>query len=104
MRTKMKRRECKYRGIKWKNDSDLSLKLGKCRAYVYQNKKLGKTYEEIIDKVLEFRGEYRGIKWKNDSDLSVKLGKERKYVNTYKRRGETYKQIIDRVLSRKKAG
>ena len=91
----------KYRGIRWKDDSDLSLKLGKCRTYVYQRKKLGKTYKQIIDNVLKMH-EYRGIKWKNDSDLSLKLGKCRQYVNTYKRKGETHEQIIDRYFAKKK--
>ena len=91
----------RYKGIKWKSDADLSRKLGKCRQYVNQNKKLGKTYKQIIDSVLNFH-EYRGIRWKNDSDLSIKLGRCRQYVNTYKRRGDTCEQIIDRCLANKK--
>lgn len=42
-----------YRGIVWSNATDLSTKLGKARSYVAQYIRDGRSYEEIIDHVLD---------------------------------------------------
>ena len=44
-----------YRGIQWKDKRNLSKKLHKCESYVSGCLNQGKTYEEIIDYVLDKR-------------------------------------------------
>ena len=91
-----------YRGITWKSDSDLSKKLGKCVAYVHSKRKVGYTYEQIIDEVLDAKPQlYRGIEWNNDEDLSKKLNRSSNYVYSKLKVGYTYEQIIDEVLNAK---
>ena len=90
-----------YRGIAWKNDSDLSKKLGKCNSYVHIKIKQGYTYEQIIDQILDITSKkysYRGYEWDTDVELSRLIGKRRKYVCDRKHAGCMYKQIIDEVL------
>ena len=50
---KNKNMKHEYRGIIWKSDADLSRKLGMGNGYVNKNIKLGKTYEQIIDYILD---------------------------------------------------
>ena len=42
-----------YRGITWNNAADLSKKLGKVQSYVAKYIRDGRSYEEIIDHVLD---------------------------------------------------
>lgn len=88
-----------YRGITWTSNNELSKILGKSSGYVSERISKGITYEEIIDKHLNFN-EYRGIQWRTDDELSRKLGKNRAYVNHAIKTGKTYEEIIDYVLSR----
>ena len=88
-----------YRGISWCNNIELSIKLGKNKGYVKFRLHIGKTYEEIIDEVLDFKlKEYRGITWDTDKDLSRKLGKPDYYIYNRRQNGKTYEEIIDEVL------
>ena len=100
-----------YRGIGWKNDRDLSLKLNKCGSYVGHYIRMGLTHEQLIDRFLDthhenkktvrISGSYRNITWSNDRDLSRKLGKYCDYVYvTCKRHNVTREQLIDCVLDR----
>ena len=96
-----------YRGITWTSGADLSRKLGMGPNYIYFCLKKGKTYEDIIDYVLDGKvkkiegGEYRGITWASDTDLSIKLGMSKSYVCQCLNKGKTYKEIIDDVLDGK---
>ena len=70
------------------------------------NLKKGKTYEEIIDEVLDAKSKkysYRGYSWDNDSELSRLLGEGKTYnIWRKKKQGLSYEQIIDEVLDNKK--
>lgn len=93
-----------YRGIAWRNDSDLSKKIGKHRSYVFAMcKNCNKTHEEIIDKYLDsdHKYTYRGISWKNDSDLARKLNTNRHYIYYHKKHKKSYREIIDYTLNKK---
>ena len=92
----------KYRGITWKNDSDLSKKIGKHRSYMSKKKTCGKTYEDIIDEYIDstHKYTYRGITWKNDSDLARKLNKPRSYIYYHKKHRRSYNEIIDYTLDK----
>ena len=93
--------EYSYRGITWKSDRELSIKLGMNDSYVGKYIRSGKTYEQIIDQVLDNPIEeksYRNITWVNDYDLSRKLGKRTDYVCGYRHKGLSYEEIIDQVL------
>ena len=89
-----------YRGIGWNNDRELSRKLNRGDSYVREKRIIGKTYEEIIDGVLD--KQYRGISWYSDSDLSKQLGKSDPYVKRHIAHGESREQIIDYILDNKK--
>ena len=99
-----------YRGITWTSDRDLSRKLGKGSAYVNRKYRNGKSYEQIIDEVLNGCIHprlsnpsgihvYRGITWNNDRELSRKFGMNQNYVYQNRKRGKSYEQIIDEVLN-----
>jgi superfamily II DNA or RNA helicase len=90
--------EREYRGIIWNSDRDLSIKLGKNNNYVYKCKYKGKSYEEIIDEVLDKIITYRGIAWGSNIELSRKLGKHENYVYACRSKGKSYEEIIDEVL------
>lgn len=88
---------------KWKSNRDLSLQLGKNTDYVTDNRSRGRTYEEIIHKVLISNISsctINGIiyKWNNDSELSLQLGKSICYVSRKHRNGESYEEIICKAL------
>ena len=92
-----------YRGITWFNDKELSKKLGKPMDYLYYHFRHNRTYEDIIDRVLDALEqkkikEYRGIKWSTDKDLSRKLNKGDEYVVKKIRDGQSYEEIIDYAL------
>jgi hypothetical protein len=95
-----------YRNITWQSNRDLSIKLGKSDRYVSINIRKGKTYEEIIDKILNDEKlnepkSYRNITWTTDRNLSIKLGKYQAYVNNKIHEGKTYEEIIDNILDNK---
>lgn len=89
-----------YRGITWKSNNELSLKLGKSVNFVSSRISKGQTHKEIIDECLTKpkENEYKGIKWKTDKELSIKLNKSKGYVYMYRSKGWSYERIIDWVL------
>lgn len=99
-----------YRGITWKSDRELSLKLGRVCNFVNYHKNKGRSYQEIINMVLDGKSNtkcketrsYRGVTWNNDADLSKKINRSPAFVNMYIHRGKTYEQIIDMVLFKQK--
>ena len=95
-----------YRGISWTSNRNLSKKLGKAQSYVYVNLKMGKSYEDIIDYVLDNPASgpktYRDITWTSNMDLSRKLGMNNSYVSGNIKKGKSYEQIIDYVLDNSK--
>ena len=95
---------CEVDGVlwTWKNDADLSKKLGKYISYVSGLKRRGFSYPEIIRQGLIDKVSTSGScevdgalwTWKSDSDLSRKLGRSIGYVASFKRRGFSYPEII----------
>ena len=90
----------------WSSDKDLSLQLGKSKAYVCMYRSRGKSYEEIIHKALLGRGGscvVNGVTyaWSSDKDLSLQLGKSKTYVSRYRGEGASYEEIIREALADK---
>lgn len=94
-----------YKGIVWKNRSDLSIKLGHETRYVSHmitvNPNL--TEEMIIDRHLSINT-YRDINWKNKADLAEKLNVNRSSINHFlmKNPGKTIEDFIDYILDKPK--
>ena len=87
------------KGYTFGRDSELSLQLGKDNYYVARYKKLGLSYEEIIDKATKID---EGIKVGNyvfysDVDLCKQLGTGLDFVRRLKRRGFSYEEIIKKA-------
>lgn len=89
-----------YRGIKWSNNKNLAKKLGKSESFVRKMRDTGKTYEEIIDHVLDKTKSYKGFTWETNKELSHKLGKSEGYVKRLLNEGKTHEEIIDFVLNK----
>ena len=89
-----------YRDIIWNTDIELALNLGKSKSYITMKLKEGKTRQEIIDEVLDYKqNEYRGITWTSDKELSIKLGKSKGYVwMLVNHQGYTHEELIDKFL------
>jgi cytochrome c-type biogenesis protein CcmH/NrfF len=51
--------EKEYRGITWRSDSELCRKLGKRKEFIISHMRKGKTYEQIIDYVLNKKNKTR---------------------------------------------
>ena len=86
-----------YRGITWKTNVELSIKLNKSPSYVKSKLKQGFTHKEIIDSELDKYNTYRGYTYKDQVDLSRQLGCNDSYVCRLIRRGKynSCEEIID---------
>lgn len=94
-----------YKGIKWDNMSDLSIKLGHERGYVSHmiNTNPELTEEMIIDKHLLVYS-HRDISWRTRTELAEKLNVNRSSINHYIMRNpdKTIYDFIDYTLDKSK--
>lgn len=89
----------KVLGYSFKTDEELSKQLNRSPKYVYDLRKKGLSYEEIIRRSKESktveRKTIKGYTFVNDRDLSRQLGRFEGYVSKLKRQGMSYEEIVD---------
>ena len=89
----------KYRGFVWRTDAELSRKLGRNKFYVYNQKsKNNKSYEEIIDEIIDPKYSYRGLQWNTQSELAKLLNVCQATIRRYYRQYKSYNKVVDYIL------
>ena len=83
-------------GYTFKSDRDLANQLGVSSTFVSSYRRKGLSYEEIINKILNYLNprEVCGYAFKSDKDLAKQLGVSSWYIQSGKQKGLSYEEII----------